>query len=201
MTLGAALVSGFKSILNAIASLTIPQAMAVGAFVGGAAYTIFLKIRAARKLMKNANKPSTITEKISQDFDRRRKGSSKVDMDKLDRDIDDIKTRDLRETDRIYKDILDEIDETDQIRNSGRNHRYTKKNYDRDFYPLKKLKKKKKRKTGPMMRDVLEDEFGKFYQGVNEIIQSEQEKQFDRYVGEEDSFSRNADALFAKDFL
>lgn len=200
MTLGAALINGFKSILNAIASLTIPQAMAVGAFVGGAAYTIYLKIRAARKLMKSAHKPSTVTEQISHDFDNRRK-NSKVDMDKLNRDIDDIKTRDIRETDRIYKDILDEIDETDQLRNSGRNHRYTKKNYDRDFYPLKKLKKKKKRKNGTTMQDILEDEFGKFYQGVDEIIQSEQEKKFDRYVGEEDSFSREANALFAKDFL
>lgn len=199
MTLGAALVHGFKSILGAIASLTIPQAMAVGAFIGGAAYTIYLKIRAARKLLKSAEKPATVTEKISHDFDRRNKKSS-VDMDLLNQDIEDIKTRDLRETDRIYKDILDEIDEDNQLRNSGRKHRYTKKNYDRDFYPLKKLKKRKKRKNGPMMSDILEDEFGKFYQGVNEIIQSEQEKQFDRYVGEEDDFSRKANALFAKDF-
>ena len=200
VTLGAAVMAGVKGIVGIISSLTIPQALAVGTFVGGIAYTLYVKIKSSKKICKKAHEASTVTQKVADDYDKRKHGKTSVDVDRLDRDMDDIRTRDERETDRIYKDILDEIDADNQVRNRGRKHKYSKKNAKRDFAAVDKMKKRaKKRREGSFARTI-EEEIEKFYRDVEDISRAEEDKKFDRYVGEEDDMSRKSQSIFDQDF-
>lgn len=202
MTIGAAIMAGVKGIVGIISSLTIPQALAVGAFVGGVAYTLYVKIKSSKKMSKKAKEASTVSQKVTEDYEnRRRSRKNDIDFDRLDRDMDEIRTRDERETDRIYKDILDEIDADNQVRNRGKKHRYTRKNAKKDFAAIKKMKDraKKKRRGGYFERN-LEEEIAKFYNDVEAISRAEEDKSFSRYVGEEDDFSRASDDIFEQDF-
>lgn len=197
LTVGAAIAAGIKGIVTFISSMTIPQALAVGAFVGGVVYTVYVKIKASKKIVKNSKKASTVSQQVSKDFDDRRKGKkTKVDVDALDRDLEDIRTRDIRETDRIYKDILDEIDEDNQVRNRGRKHEYRK----RDFDPVKRMKQRDKKRKRKSMSRTIDEELAKFYSDVDDIWQAEEDKKFNRYVGEDDDFSNAAKKTYEADF-
>lgn len=186
MTIGAAIGAAAKGILMTIASLTIPQALAVGAFVGAAAYTIYLRIKHNKKVKKAAKKPRTVTDKIN--------------FDKLEDDLEEIRTRDERETDRIYKNVLDELDEEVQTRNRGRKHKYGKKSKKKDFAAVEAMKRRDKRRRGGMsMQELFEKSFGE----LDEIIAAEERKKssrgFDTYLGEDDEFSDEAFRVAAED--
>ena len=182
-TIGSIIGAGLKGIIATVGSLTVPQAFAVGALIGGIAYTFWVKYKAAKKMTKKAKKAETVTQKIN--------------MDKLDRDMEEIRTRDERETDRIYKDILDEIDEGSNIRNRGKNHRYTKKNAKRDFAAVDRMKKRKK--NGSNFARTIDEEIEKFYRDCEDIYRAEEEKKFGRFIGEDDDFHRQAVETYKRD--
>lgn len=188
MTIGAAIGAAAKGIFMTIASLTIPQALAVGAFVGAAAYTIYLRLKRNKKVKKAAKKPRTVTDQIN--------------FDKLDEDLEEIRTRDERETERIYKNILDEIDEEVQSRNRGRNHKYGKKSKKKDFAAVDAMKRRdKRRRNGQDLS--MQELFDKTFAELDSIIEAEKRKKekskFDTFLGEDDDFSDEAFRVAAED--
>lgn len=187
ITIGAAIGAAAKGILMTIASLTIPQALAVGAFVGAAAYTIYLRIKHNKKVKKAAKKPRTVTDKIN--------------FDKLEDDLEEIRTRDERETDRIYKNVLDEIDEEVQTRNRGRKHKYGKRSKKKDFAAVEAMKRRDKRRRngGMSMQELFEKSFGELDEIIEMQERRKRDKGFDTYLGEDDDFSDEAFRIAADD--
>ena len=53
-TIGSIIGAGLKGIIATVGSLTVPQAFAVGALIGGIAYTFWVKYKAAKKMTKKA---------------------------------------------------------------------------------------------------------------------------------------------------
>lgn len=198
MTIGAAIGIAAKGIFAAISSLSVGQALAVGAFVGGVAYTLYVKIKAHVKIVKNSKKPQTQTQKVQDDYDKKKKSSSTIDFDVWDQKLDDLDEKDFRETEDMYRKILDEIDEDVQTRNRGKNHRYTKKNKKKDFAAVDRMKERDKRRRMSFGRPArtIDDELEKFYSDVDDIFRTEEQAKYGKFVDDDDrDFEKSARSL------
>lgn len=191
MTLGAALGVAAKAVITAIGSLSVGEALALGAFAGGVIYTLYIKIKAFRRMHKKSqdDKEKTVTQKIHEDAKRKKcSRTSPIDFDAWDEKIDDIEQRSRRETEEIYRNILDEIDEDVQTRNRGKNHKYGKSSKKRDFAPVKRMKDRDRRRSfgGTLTDDEDDAMMEQFYSEIDEILRSEDRKKFSRFIDEDD---------------
>lgn len=127
MTLG----SVCSSVVNAIASLSVTEAISLGLFVGGVGIAIYLWLKGHGKLHKK-QRPEAQTP------------AEAIEVDGMGASLADILKKDVKpqnHTDSVADAINAELDEKLNHRNEGANHRYSKKSAKRDVDAIHNLGK------------------------------------------------------------